>query len=461
MGLVACCQEWMMELVGRFHGTLVPVISFGGAILPPWRQAEEDFLLERNVDMSLIETSRLILRPFEETDAPDASRNSMRPLVARYLSDMVLETEQEALEWIQGLKEQANLEQPFQVLAIELKGEQAVIGLVGVHPKRQLGGELEILYAVADEYQGRGIATEAVKAMIWWTFEVAGQDVISAIVKPENRASRRVIEKLGFVYGDTRMLWHDGKDCRFDYFRLYHTDHLPGPEWDLHSLYGLEPMGAFFDVRAEEYNRHMLSDGGESSYQKLGSFIPKTAEAVEILDIGCGTGIELDYLGAQAPNARITCVDLSQGMLDLLLKSHWENRERIAVVKASYLDWRYPENAFDLAVSSATMHHLWPMEKLAVYRKLLNTLKPGGSYLENDFMVDAIQQEQYRRRYERITAGLPEEAKAGEYHIDIPLTVETQVKLLKEAGFQRVEVLDESIKPRGSGAILKAVKAKG
>lgn len=415
--------------------------------------------MERNVDMLSIETSRLILRPFVEADAGAASRNSRQPIVARFMSDMVLEDEQAALKWIRWLEAQADIEQPFQVLAIELKSEHVVIGLVGVHPKRQLGGEVEILYAVADKYQNHGYATEAAKAMIWWAFEVAGQDVLSAIVKPENPASRRVIEKLGFVYGDTRMLWHDGKNCAFDYFRFYHTDRLPAPEWDLDSLYRPEPMAAFFDARAEGYNDHMLSDGGEASYQSLGSFIPQTAQALEILDVGCGTGIELNYLWKQAPNARITCVDLSQGMLDLLLKNHSENRERIIPVKVSYLDWQYPAGAFDLVVSSATMHHLWPNEKLAVYRKVLEAIKPGGCYIENDFIVDPILGEQYKRRYDRITAALPARAKVGEYHIDIPCTLDTQLALLREAGFQRVEVLEDTIKPRGSGAILKATKA--
>jgi len=464
MGPVPCRQEWMMEPRRTMSGGLcacdvlcvMRFILLGG-------KAGEDFLLsfdlERNVDMSSIETSRLILRPFAETDAAQASRNSRRPVVAHFMSDMVLRTEEEALGWIRWLKARIDPALPCQVLAIELKGEGAVIGLVGVAPKRELGGEVEILFAVADEYQNRGYATEAAKAMLWWAFEVAGQDVLSAIVKPENGASRRVIEKLGFVYCDTRTLPYDGKDCRFDYFRLYHTDRLPGPEWDLERLYRLEPMDAFFDARAQGYDAHMLSDGGEAGYKKLGSCIPQTAQALQILDIGCGTGIELDYLWEQAPNARITCVDLSQGMLELLLQKHLESREQIILVKASYLDWEYPQSAFDLAVSHATMHHFWPSEKLEVYRKILNALKPGGWYVESDFIVDAIQHEQYRRRYERITAGLPRRARAGEYHIDIPLTVETQVKLLLEAGFERVEVLEEALKPRSSGAILKATKA--
>lgn len=55
------------------------------------------------------------------------------------------------------------------------------------------------------------------------------QEMLSAIDKPENKASRRVIEKLGFIYCDTRRLPYDGKDCDFNYFRLYRTDYLPGP----------------------------------------------------------------------------------------------------------------------------------------------------------------------------------------------------------------------------------------
>jgi len=103
-----------------------------------------------------------------------------------------------------------------------------------------------------------------------------------------------------------------------------------------------------------------------------------------------------------------------------------------------------------------TMHHLWPEEKVEVYRKILSTLKPDGVYIEGDFIAkDDLMAEQYRRRYEVITANLPDKAKAGEYHIDIPCTLEVQKKLLQDAGFIPAEVLDDNIN-RGNGAILKA-----
>ena len=432
-----------------------------------------------------IETTRLILRPFSESDAAAASYsfaeifarsvmteqarsrtltsldyNSRQPSVAHYMPEMVKETEEAALGWIRFVnKELFDIGKPCVLFAITRKTDERCIGCIFINRKAEWGNIVEMGYYIADEYQNNGYATEAGKAMIWWAFEKAGQDVLSAFAKPENEASRRVIEKLGFIFGETRMLPHNGASCAFDYFRLYHTDYLPGPEWDANNLYKPEPMSAFFDVRADGYNNVMFSSsGGGEDYKKLGACFLETDEAVQILDIGCGTGIELDYIWEQMPNAHITCVDVSRGMLDLLLKNHPGSNDRITVIEASYIDWTYPENAFDIVVSNMTMHHLRPEEKVEVYRKIFKTLRPGGEYIEGDFIVkDDLMAEQYRRRYEIITANLPDKAKAGEYHIDIPCTLDVQKKLLRDAGFSVIEVLDDNIN-RGNGAILKARK---
>jgi tRNA (cmo5U34)-methyltransferase len=216
-------------------------------------------------------------------------------------------------------------------------------------------------------------------------------------------------------------------------------------------------MGAFFNKRADGYNTVHLSSYGEEHFKKFGGFFPKTDVQLKILDVGCGTGLELNYIWMQVPNAHITCLDLSSGMLDLLLKNHPDSHDRITAVEASYLDWEYPDNAFDIVTSRAMMHHLWAEEKTEVYRKILKTLKPNGVYIENDFMVDAIAAEQYRRRYEIITANLPNRATAGEYHIDVPLTLEVQEKLLWDAGFSSIVVLENDIKPsNGSSATVAA-----
>ena len=393
-----------------------------------------------------IETTRLLLRPLTESDVA----------AVRLINGDECKTDEAAIEFIRWQNNPGRLLIQFYIW---LRHTDQCIGRVYIHAKPEINDEVEIGYSILEEHRNQGYATEAGKAAVWYALERAGQEILCAIVKPENIASRRVIEKLGFINGGTRTAADEnGINCTFDYFRLYHTDYLPGPEWEPHNLYKPESMGAFFDARAAGYNNHMLSGcSSEEDYKKLGGCFPTTAEPVRILDIGCGTGIELEYIWAQMPNAQITCVDVSRGMLDVLLKNHPDSHDRIVIMEASYLDWEYPDDAFDFVVSNMTLHHLRPEEKVEVYRKILSTLKPGGAYIEGDFIVDALMARQYERRYEIITARLPDKAKAGEYHIDIPCTLDVQKKLLRDAGFSVVEVLDDNIN-RGNGAILKARK---
>lgn len=394
-----------------------------------------------------IETTRLTLQTLTEADVA----------TVRLINSEEYKTDEAAIKFIRWQSNPGRLLINFYIW---LKQTNQCIGRVYIHAKPEINDEVEIGYSILEEHRRKGYATEAAKAAVWFAFEQADQNVLCAIVKPENIASRRVIEKLGFVPGDARsVLGDDGEYFVFDYFRLYHTDYLPAPEWDARSLYKPEQMAAFFNTRADGYNKHMLLESGssEEDYKKLGSQFPKTIATIQILDIGCGTGIELDYIWEQAPNAHITCVDVSRGMLELLLQNHPSRHDKITIVETSYIDWAYPESAFDIVVSNMTMHHFWQEEKTGIYQKILGTLKPEGSYIEGDFIVDAIASEQYRRRYETIISNLPERAKAGEYHIDIPFTLEVQLKLLQDAGFRNIEVLDTNINSVNS-AILKAIK---
>ena len=393
-----------------------------------------------------IETSRLILRPLTEADVTPV----------RLVNGDEFKTDEAAINFIRWQNNPGRLLIQFYIW---LKQTDQCIGRVYIHAKPEINDEVEIGYGILEEYRNQGYATEAAKAAVWYAFERAEQEVLTAIVSSDNTASRRVIEKLGFINGGIRTVYHDGENREFDYFRLYHTDYLPNPEWDVHNLYKPEPMGLFFDTRAAGYNQVMFtSSNGEEDYRKLGACFPKTDDDIQILDVGCGTGIELNYIWKQMPNAHVTCVDMSRGMLDLLLKNHSCNHNNITIIESSYINWTYPEDAFDIVVSNMTMHHLWPEEKVEVYRKIISTLKPDGVYIEGDFIVkDDLMAKQYKQRYEIITENLSDEVKISEYHIDIPCTLENQQKLMKAAGFNDIEVLVDTIN-RGNGSILRARK---
>jgi len=61
-------------------------------------------------------------------------------------------------------------------------------------------GEVEVDYALARAYWGRGIATEVARASLRFGFEHLGLERIIGLAVPENIASRRVLERIGMVF---------------------------------------------------------------------------------------------------------------------------------------------------------------------------------------------------------------------------------------------------------------------
>ncbi|NSW90134.1 MAG: GNAT family N-acetyltransferase [Firmicutes bacterium] len=322
------------------------------------------------MSITKIETKRLTLRPFTQKDAGVAAINSQQPNVAYWMPDMILEDEATAAKWIDWINEKCLASELFMFFAIERKEDDICIGLVGYAPKTEINNEIEILYAITDPYQGYGYATEAAKALIWYAFEEKGLNMLSAVIKPENTASRKVIEKLGFIYGDTRKLHYNGKMADFEYYRLYHIEHIPDPEWNFNC--NVEEMAGFFDVRAGGYDSHMLRSATDiEDYKRAVLPISVSSNEINILDLGCGTGIELEHLFERVPNARVTCIDLSEKMLEILKNKYLSKSQQIKTICGSYIDWEYPKEFFDYVISSCTMHHFMQDIKVGIYRNIL------------------------------------------------------------------------------------------
>ncbi|XEC93822.1 GNAT family N-acetyltransferase [Paenibacillus tarimensis] len=104
------------------------------------------------------------------------------------------------------------------LLAIVHKGDQKLIGWCGVFPNDKLEPQKrEIAYAMHKDYRNCGYTTEAVMGMVAYVFGQSSLSEIVAIVKPFNTASRRVVEKAGFIQQSTVRL-SDGED--YDYFTI-------------------------------------------------------------------------------------------------------------------------------------------------------------------------------------------------------------------------------------------------
>ena len=226
------------------------------------------------------------------------------------------------------------------------------------------------------------------------------------------------------------------------------------PDW----LHGVEEMRDFFDSAARVWDDVFGPEGNDTLYRAVAEQIPETADAVHILVLGCGTGLELNNIFECVPNARITGIDLAPGMLAELRKKFRDRSGQIELIEGSYVDVPLGENRFDYAVATLTVHHLPPEAKLGLFRNVLTALKPGGSYIEGDQSHSAEHEAMVLRWYNEYIATLPG-GDRGQWNYDITLCAETEQRLLREAGFSQVEMTWEKRHDSGEGrAVFVAVR---
>lgn len=198
----------------------------------------------------------------------------------------------------------------------------------------------------------------------------------------------------------------------------------------------LEEMTAFFTSRLDLYDEHMLREvpGCRAGYARMAALLPEGT--ARLLDLGCGTGLELEPIFACFPALRVTGVDLTAAMLDRL-RAKFPDRD-LTLIRGSYVGMDFGRACYDAAVSFETLHHLEPEEKGALYRRVWEALTPEGVYVECDYIAATAEEEAALRAEHR---RLRMEAGAGGvtlYHFDIPCTLEHQKALLEAAGFVQV-----------------------
>lgn len=201
----------------------------------------------------------------------------------------------------------------------------------------------------------------------------------------------------------------------------------------------LEKMDEFFAARAGSYDAHMIENviGCEAGYKKMAALLPQNIKT--LLDLGCGTGLELDEIFKLHPDIEVTGVDLTRAMLDKLSQKHPD--KGLTLICGDYFKVDFGIKTFDAAVSFQTMHHFEKDAKVRLYSKLCSWLAPSGLYIECDYMaLNQADEDYYFSENRRIREDLrisPEEF----YHYDTPCTVENQITMLLTAGFSRAEMV--------------------
>jgi tRNA (cmo5U34)-methyltransferase len=199
-------------------------------------------------------------------------------------------------------------------------------------------------------------------------------------------------------------------------------------------------MDEFFDNRLDGYDEHQLTciESAQEFYPFTAGLLPKEPQAC-VLDLGCGTGLELEYYFSINPDAQVTGVDLAAGMLDALRQKFPD--KAMTLIQGSYFDVPFGVNAFDAAVSVESLHHFTQAEKIPLYTKLREALKPEGYFILTDYFAASDEDERsYRAELTRLKReqGISDDEF---YHYDTPLTVAHEIEALTSAGFVSVELL--------------------
>lgn len=150
----------------------------------------------------LIETERLRLRPFRPDDLEPLAAMWADPDVVRFIGGNPLSRED---TWRRSLAACGQWPYTgFGYWIVELKSDGRVVGQAGFADfKREMepsiAGEPELGYVFHPSVHGQGIAFEACKAAVDWADGALNAPSYPAIISPENRASIRLAEKLGFA----------------------------------------------------------------------------------------------------------------------------------------------------------------------------------------------------------------------------------------------------------------------
>jgi RimJ/RimL family protein N-acetyltransferase len=144
-----------------------------------------------------IESERLILRRFEDSDLASFVAYRNDPEVARYHSWDSFD-EQEARSFIRemGSVQPGEPGEWFQ-FAIELKEAEVLIGDCALQVDGQEPYRAEIGFTLSREHQGKGFASEAVSRLLDYAFDTLGLHRIEAIADCRNKPSWALLERIG------------------------------------------------------------------------------------------------------------------------------------------------------------------------------------------------------------------------------------------------------------------------
>lgn len=161
--------------------------------------------------MIKLETPRLFIRHFLESDAEFVVSICNTPGWLKFIGDRYIHTNRDAVSYLQKGPFMSYSKFGYGLSGVELKSSGKLIGMCGLI-KRDVLEHTDIGFAFLPEFGGSGYALEAAKAILQEGFSTHGLNRIDAITDPENERSISLLEKLGMRLEKQMLIPGDQKE---------------------------------------------------------------------------------------------------------------------------------------------------------------------------------------------------------------------------------------------------------
>lgn len=180
----------------------------------------------------------------------------------------------------------------------------------------------------------------------------------------------------------------------------------------------------FFNKKINEYDK--THETYMNTKKELTNNLPKNV--TNILDLGAGTGLELIELFKKFPNANVTVIDISEKMLEKLKERDFS--DKVKTICGNFFSVDFGKD-YDAVISTSALHHFLLKDKIVLYKKIYDSLKDDGIFINSDKVALTNQEELDKIEfYNKYVDELP--------HIDTPLSISHEEEILKEVGFKNI-----------------------
>lgn len=200
---------------------------------------------------------------------------------------------------------------------------------------------------------------------------------------------------------------------------------------------------------AENYDRDILNTIPyyDEVYNQIANVVSAAFlnKAVSWLDIGCGTGKMAKVAFEQCNVEKMICTDISSAMLEVARqKIGFSSVEflKLPIEKINY------DLQFDVITSVLVNHYMTHEERIIAVRNCYHALKEEGIFItfENFAPCDEAMKNLYLKRWKKYQYSKGKSMKECEKHLSrynteyFPITIQEQIKILRDCGFMSVEI---------------------